>query len=275
MPIETINGATLAYEVDGSGPPLLLIHGSWSERTTWGPLLPLLTRRFRVLSYDRRGHGESAGDPEAGTVHDDVSDAAALIERLEGPAHVLTSSFGGCIGLRLAGTRPELVSQMVCHEPPLMGLLDEDPEGEAIVAEERRKLERTQAFLEQGDFTTGAEYFVEEVALGPGAWAALPEPIRANFVRNAPTFLGELRDPDAMAADVETLRQVEAPVLLHNGDQSPPFFAPILERLAAVLPHASRQTLAGAGHTPQITHAEVYAGVVSGFLLEGAVAGGR
>jgi pimeloyl-ACP methyl ester carboxylesterase len=270
MPIETINGTTLAYEVEGDGPPLLLIHGSWSERTTWAPLIPHLAERFRVIAYDRRGHGESTSDPEVGTIHDDVADAAALIERIGGPVRVLTSSFGGCIGLRLAGTRPDLVTRMVCHEPPLLGLLDEDPATARIAAEERRKLDETQALLEHGDLENGAEYFFEHVALGRGAWAALPEPVRAAFVANARTYLGELRDPDNVAADHRVLEQVVAPVLLNNGDQSPAFFAPVIERLAETLPNARRNTLAGAGHTPQISHPEEYSRIVSEFLLEQA-----
>ncbi|TMK82607.1 MAG: alpha/beta fold hydrolase, partial [Actinobacteria bacterium] len=73
MTTETINGTTLAYDVAGEGDPLLLIHGSWGERQTWAFVLPGLAESFRVVSYDRRGHGESVGQPDAGTVHDDVA----------------------------------------------------------------------------------------------------------------------------------------------------------------------------------------------------------
>src|SRR5438874_99707 len=111
---ETINGTTLAYDVAGEGEPLILIHGSWGERQTWAFIVPGLAESFRVVSYDRRGHGESVAPPDAGTVHDDVADAAALIEGMDAaPAYVVANSYGSCIALRLAAERPELVKPMV------------------------------------------------------------------------------------------------------------------------------------------------------------------
>src|SRR5881227_1473149 len=108
----------------GDGDALILIHGSWGERPTWGFILPGLSESFRVVSYDRRGHGESVGDPTAGTVRDDVADAAALIETVHGePAYVVANSYGSIIALRLAGEHPELVRTMFCHEPPALGIL--------------------------------------------------------------------------------------------------------------------------------------------------------
>src|SRR5204863_5341992 len=79
---ETINGTTLAYDMVGDGDPLILIHGSWGERPTWGFILPGLSESFRVISDDRRRHGERVCDPTAGTIADDVADAAAVIDGL-------------------------------------------------------------------------------------------------------------------------------------------------------------------------------------------------
>jgi pimeloyl-ACP methyl ester carboxylesterase len=85
--------------------------------------------------------------------------------------------------------------------------------------------------------------------------------VRQTFVRNAPTFLDELRDPDAFALDLDALARYGKPALLTHGDQSPPMFAPILDRIAAVLPQAERHLYAGAGHVPHMTHPADYARV--------------
>lgn len=141
MEVEGVDGTTLTYDVAGDGQPLVLIHGSWGERQTWGFVLPALAESFRVISYDRRGHGESTAPPDAGTVHDDVADVAALIDALgDGRAHVVANSYGACIALRLAAAHPERVVRMVCHEPPMLGVLDADDDSKAISDEERRKL---------------------------------------------------------------------------------------------------------------------------------------
>ena len=268
MATETINGTTLAYDVAGDGETLVLIHGSWGERQTWAFVMPGLAESFRVVSYDRRGHGESVGQPDAGTVHDDVADAAALIEALgAAPAYVVANSYGSCIALRLATEHPELVKSMVCHEPPMLGILAGSSEHKALLDDQLPKIAEVRRRLEQGDERDAAEYFVENVALGPGAWALIPPPMQDMFVRNARTFLGELRDPDALQIDVEALRTIETPLLLTNGDQSPAMFAPIAETIAAAIPNVRRQTLAGAGHVPQLTHPDDYVALVKSSLL--------
>jgi len=264
---ETINGTTLAYDVVGDGPPLLLIHGSWGERQTWGFVLPGLGESFRVISYDRRGHGESAGDPTAGTIDDDVADAAALIEALDAaPANVVANSYGSIIALRLAAEHPELVRAMFCHEPPALRIL-EGTEHEGILDEKRPSLEEVRRLLESGNERAGAEYFVDNVALGPGAWALIPPPMQDMFVRNAKTYLGELRDPDAVWLDRAALSRLRMPVLLTNGDQSPTWFPLVAEQIGECAPAVRRQLLPGVGHVPHLTHPDDFVALAKSYLL--------
>ena len=267
MPTQNTNGINLEYDIEGQGPPLVLIHGSWAERQAWGFVVPDLARSFRVVSYDRRGHGESGGRPDSGDVHDDVADVAGLIEALElGPAHVVANSYGANVALRLAGAHPDLVGTMLCHEPPMLGVLEANPDLKPIADEERRKLAEVRQRLEGGDLAGASEYFVENVGLGPGMWAMLPPEGQDMFIRNAPTFLGELRDPDALDADISSLQRVTVPVVLTHGDQSPPFFAPIIDELFGLVPGVRRQLMSGAGHVPQLTHPGEYVVLIQDLL---------
>jgi pimeloyl-ACP methyl ester carboxylesterase len=269
MEVKGADGTPLTYDVSGDGDPLVLIHGSWGERQTWGLVIPALAESFRVISYDRRGHGESSARPDIGTVHDDVADAATVIDALgDGRAHVVGNSYGACIALRLAAAHPERVARMVCHEPPMLGVLEADDDGRPIAAEERRKLGEVRQILERDAYADAAEYFVERVAMGPGMWSQLPPPVQQMFVKHAPTFLGELRDPDALGADLESLRQLEVPVLLTHSPDSPEFFAPIVERLAGLVENARSRQLGAIGHVPQMTHPDAYVPVILDFLRE-------
>jgi len=269
MPTREVNGTPLHYEMQGEGEPLVFVHGSWGDHHNWDLVAPRLAERFRVVSYDRRGHSQSTGPPEKGTVHDDVADLAALIEDLDlAPANVAANSFGTCISLRLVTERPDLVRRLAGHEPPMVGALAGDPAMQPLLTALQERIGRVVGLLEAGRNAEAAEQFVENVGLGPGAWTLLPEPVKATFVTNAGTFLGETRDPDSLTIDLAALPRYSGPLLLSIGDQSPPMFAPIAEKLASARGDVRRHTFAGAGHVPHQTHPDDYVRVVGAFLSE-------
>ncbi len=111
------NGVNLYYEVHGAGDPVVLVHGSWADTTTWSQVLGGLAASFRLLIYDRRGHSKSERLQQQGSMDEDGEDLADLLETLSfSPAHVVTNSLGGNIALRLAARRPELFQSMTCHD---------------------------------------------------------------------------------------------------------------------------------------------------------------
>jgi pimeloyl-ACP methyl ester carboxylesterase len=118
MPNVTVNGATLWYEEQGSGPETIVFaHGLlWSGRM-FDAQVAALKDRYRCVTFDFRGQGRSgvtAGAYDMDTLSDD---AAELIERLGcAPCHFVGLSMGGFIGMRLAARRPELVRSLVLME---------------------------------------------------------------------------------------------------------------------------------------------------------------
>ena len=103
--------------------------------------------------------------------------------------------------------------------------------------------------------------------LGDGAWDNfIPYEAKRTLINNAPTFLDETRDPETLKIDTQALARFERPALLTGGSESPPFFAPVLDKLAAVLPNATRKTLAGDGHLPHITHPQEYVALITEFI---------
>jgi pimeloyl-ACP methyl ester carboxylesterase len=264
MPLVDVNGVRLMVEESGDGEPLVLVHGSWEDRHTWAPIEEELASRFRVIAYDRRDHTDSEGGGEGDARRDDEDDLAALIEeRGLGSANVVANSFGGSIALGLAARRPELCRRICAHEPPLMALVADDP----MVAQSGEAVGAVVELIERGEREAGAREFAEKVALGPGGWAMLPEQARATMIRNAETFAGEALDASGFDMDLDALSRVEAPVLLTQGDQSPPFFARIIARLEEAMDGAEVRTLPGAGHVPHSTHPAEYIAVIDEFVF--------
>ena len=246
MTTTSASGVRLFYELGGHGDvPLVLVHGSWGSHHGWDAVAPGLRQTFRVLTYDRRGHSDSEHPSGQGSVGDDVTDLAALIEHLGlAPAWVAGNSFGASIALRLAG----------------------DPALASMIEEVGRRIGAVVERIGSGDHAGAAEQFVDTVALGPGAWAQLPAPIQQTFIENAPTFLDEARDPEQLTLDLGALKAFPRPVLLTKGEASPPMFAPVIAKLRAAVPLVDVVTFAGAGHIPHVTHADVYIEALTGFI---------
>ena len=99
---------------DGSGDPVLFVHGLGYERHGWGPAPELLAERYRVLVFDNRGVGQSDIPPPPYTVAGMAADALAVldaagIER----AHVIGASLGGMISQELVLAAPARVDRLV------------------------------------------------------------------------------------------------------------------------------------------------------------------
>lgn len=256
-----VNDVRIAYQDTGTGEPLVLVHGSWGSHHNWDPVVPGLSGHHRVISYDRRGHSESERPPGHGTFAEDVDDLAALIEALDAaPAWVIGNSVGAVLTLQLAASRPDVLRGVIVHEPPLREQLSAGGSDAplAVVLD----------LIRAGDHAGAAERFVEDVALGPGAWARLPERMRTTMADNAPTYLDEELAPDSRRIDEAALAEYAGPVLITSGGQSPPVFQPVLEHLARLLPRAGRLEYPGAGHIPHVTHPEEYVNTVLGFVSD-------
>ncbi|MGH2379513.1 MAG: alpha/beta fold hydrolase [Candidatus Limnocylindria bacterium] len=192
MPLIPIDGIRLMVDDTGSGDPLVLVHGSWDDRRVWAAATDELSRSFRVITYDRRGHTDSEDGSTPGTRRDDEDDLVALIETLElAPAHVVANSFGGAIAVGLAARQPELLRSLSVHEPPLFPLAGED----VIPEQVGEVIGDVVAMIDRGEREEAARVFVEQVALGPGAWDYVPPEDRTMMIGNAGTFTGEQRDP--------------------------------------------------------------------------------
>jgi pimeloyl-ACP methyl ester carboxylesterase len=265
MSTGTFNSVRLFWEQTGiTGAPLVLVHGSWGDHHNWDAVVPGLARSFRVFTYDRRGHSQSERLPTQGSIEEDVADLAAFITTSKlAPAHVVGNSFGAAIALKLAAAHPDLFASLSVHEPPLVGMIQDHPMMPGI----RQRMGAVLETLKSGNAEAGARQFVENVALGPGMWEKLPPGVRQTFIFNAPTWIDEMNEAEsAMTVDLDRLRSFTRPTLLSEGDQSPPFFAVILEKIASALPHAQHHVYRGGGHVPHLTHPDEFVRVVSTFI---------
>jgi (E)-2-((N-methylformamido)methylene)succinate hydrolase len=107
-------GVETAYAVEGSGPPLLLIHGVGARLDAWDGAVAALGGRLTTIRHDLRGHGESSKAPGPYSVELFAEDALALLDHLGiARCHVAGHSLGGMIAQRLALDAPRRVDRLV------------------------------------------------------------------------------------------------------------------------------------------------------------------
>jgi pimeloyl-ACP methyl ester carboxylesterase len=249
-------GIRIACETWGKGPPLVLIHGAFSDqRTNWGCVKPLLEPHFSAYAMARRGRGGT----DATTAHeleDEVEDAVALIRRIGPPVFLLGHSYGAHVALAAAARVPDLVRRLVLYEPPWPHLCDEDA------------LAPLQALAEAGNWDGFATTFFRDLLAMPREEV---EALRASadwswIVADAPASLRDMRAVAGYHFDAGDYRGLAVPVLLQVGSESPADFY-VTDALASVLPDATVDSLAGQGHDAVITGPVQFAESVRRFLL--------
>jgi (E)-2-((N-methylformamido)methylene)succinate hydrolase len=101
------------YTIEGNGPPVLLIHGVGARLENWDGVASVLSRSFRVVRYDLRGHGKTSKVPGPYSLEMFADDAAELLEHLGvACAHVAGHSLGGMIAITLAGRYAQRVDRL-------------------------------------------------------------------------------------------------------------------------------------------------------------------
>ncbi len=227
----------------GAGPRLVLIHGSAADHATWAAQLasPILRERVELVAYDRRA--------DAATVEEHAADAAALA-----PDYVIGSSFGAVIALELARTRE--LRGAVLIEPPMRATDAPDPAQAAFLGDFDREL------AARGGDAAG-ELFLR-TAIGDAAFERMPPALRERAVGRWREIRADSAALVAYAPRYDELARVATPVLLVGGDRSSSYFRPTLTALAAALPHARLEIIAG-GHMLHAESARRFNEVVADF----------
>lgn len=220
-----VRGASLHYEVRGSGPLLLLISGGPADGDVYTSLARVLAAKYTVVTYDPRGNSRSVvhGPPENWRADVHADDAARLLEAVgKGPAYVFGNSAGALVGLDLASRHPERLRTLIAHEPPAVELLPDAPEHRV------RSQQVYEAYVSEGVGAAMQKFFALSGLDGerpPAAMAAQPTPemmdAMARMGRNMELFLAHgIRQIGAFVPDVAALRAGPVRVVVAGGEAS-------------------------------------------------------
>jgi pimeloyl-ACP methyl ester carboxylesterase len=257
MPYADVNGQRLYYEdTGGDGPAVVFSHGLFMDHEMFAPQVEALKDRYRCITWDQRGHGQTGDVSAPFTYWDSANDVAALLSSLGIERAVLAGmSQGGFLGLRAALTHPALVRALILIDTQAG---TEDPE----------KLPFYQSLLERWTTQGFDQELADTVAaiiLGPGyagtpAWQDKWREISNENLVALFTVLAEREDIH------DRLHEIDVPAIVIHGEQDVAIELPVGERLADGLPNAEIVMIPGAGHAANLTHPEAVSPVVERFL---------
>lgn len=258
------DGTQIAFDQSGDGPPLVIVGAALSDRSDTRKLADLLSDRFTVFNYDRRGRGES-GDTQPYAVEREFEDLAAVIEAAGGSADVFGSSSGAVLALRAAAAGVN-VRKLVVFEPPFRVDDSTSPlpaDYEARLAEflaSDRRGDAVKLFMSKAVGVPGPLLLV--MRLIPGMWrkmTAVAHTLPYDHAVVGDTLAGRPLSPSEWAT-------VLAPTLVIDGEKSPPVFRNAVEALVGVLPDATRLTLVKQHHGAVEMAPKVVAAAVGDYL---------
>ena len=250
MPVEALtartdDGVVLAVSVEGTGPPLLLIPGLGATRRVFEPLTPHLAGRYRVITFDPRGVGDSEAGEAALTLALLAADAESVLLSVGVQrADVLGASMGGVVAQHLAISGGEYVRALL--------LAATSPGGDKAVPADPRV---TAALMGKGARTPEAAYRMACTVLYSPQFQRthrdfIDEQVRvraAHPVRGR-TFSAQLRALETGADIVDDLRRITAPVLVMHGTADAVTPIENAHVLAAVIPGARHRWFQDCGH---------------------------
>ncbi|MCR8922172.1 alpha/beta hydrolase [Dasania sp. GY-MA-18] len=245
------------FEQQGSGPPIVFIHGSFASYNTWKKYCEQLSNKYLCISIKLPGHG--GAPPLANSNPADISGETALIKQIvtslsDQPAHIVGHSYGAVVALALALENTLALSKLSLFEPVSGWLLQYQQRTQAeltilnqFVADYKLTIaqQQPQACAKVIDFWGGEN-----------SYASLPE-----FIQNSMPPLTQLNIKHwqqcmALSYNLRDLSQLNIATQVIYGDQSNPILKTIAQLITEHTPHSQIHCIAGASHFLVNSHSD-------------------
>ena len=268
MPMASVNGIQLYYEITGSGYPLLLSHEFAGDCRSWEPQVRYFSRRYQVITYNARGYPPSdvPTDPAAYSQQQAVEDIVHLMRHLQiSQAHIVGLSMGGYAVLHFGLTYPEMARSLV-----VAGC------GYGSVSGERQKFQhdalRVAEQLERDGMRAMAEVYskgptrVQFEDKDPRGWREFADQLAEHSALGAALTMRGVQGERPAVYELEApMRRLQVPTLIVTGDEDEPCLEPALF-MKRVIPTAGLVVIPKSGHTINLEEPDAFNQAISDFL---------
>jgi 3-oxoadipate enol-lactonase len=252
------DGARIAYDASGSGPAIVFSHCLGGSRAVWAPVIARLEKNYRCIAYDLRGQGDSERTPGPYSMSQLAADGLELLDALAIENCIFAGvSMGGMVAQHLAMLAPQRLSGLI--------LADTAPGFDAAgrAAWDERIAQLQHDGIAPLVETMMGRWFTDGFRRQqPAAVAAIAAILAATDREGYLASCAAVRDHDLLSR----LHGITQPTLVVCGADDPSTPLPLSQALAAGIPGARLEVLAGLKHLPNFEAPELFCGVVENFL---------
>ena len=259
------DGTTIAFEVSGAGPAIVLVDAALADRSGSAKLAKVLSEKFTVINYDRRGRGKSS-DTQPYAIEREVEDIEALIDTVGGSAYLFGSSSGSVLALDAADRLVPKVKGLVMYEPPFIIDDSRSPmpddftnQVSKLVSADRRS-DAVKLFFNKGMGIPAV--FVTMMRLFMRDWSKM-----VDIAHTIPYDLAVLAGTQSgKPLPVERWASITVPTLVLTGGKSEAFFHKGAQALVDTLPNTQHRILKDQHHGSVVTAPNVIASEIVEFF---------
>ncbi|HUR69188.1 MAG TPA: alpha/beta hydrolase [Candidatus Thermoplasmatota archaeon] len=236
------DGTTIAYEVQGTGPPLVFVWGAMGlmESPFAKPMYAELAKDFTVYAYDRRGRGKS-GDTKPFAMEREIEDLAAMVQAAGGEPYVVAVSSGAALALEAAAAHVPM-KMLAAHEPPYMV-------GEHMATFDKDYERNVTKLVADGKRSEAVSYFMRIVGVPkPAIWVMRLMPFWKQMVAVAHTLPYDAAAMNGFTPPEERLREIRVPTVVLVGTATAASLKAAAPEVARLVPGATLRELPKQNH---------------------------
>jgi pimeloyl-ACP methyl ester carboxylesterase len=246
----TVNGTNITYMEQGTGVPVVLVHGAYADHRIWEPQREAVAQRYRFIAIDQRYFGVAPWSDNGANLSQSthIADLAAFIRGLNvGPVHVVARSYGANIALSTAVRNPELFRSLFAHEGILVSIITDNSIRSAVV-EDRKGLVAVAATAKAGKALEATKMLHEFVNDSPGSFDKLGSREKTMAIENARTVGPQFTSSPPPPISCAEFGKLNMPVTLTHGELTRASFKAAVMAQHSCLPSANIIIIPGATH---------------------------
>jgi 3-oxoadipate enol-lactonase len=264
-------GSKLYYEDYGSGEPVIFLHGGFMDHRMWSHQAEGLQDKFRVVTIDLRGHGSTIDGDSSYFMYEGIK---AVMDSLKiKKASLAGLSLGSIVATDMALEYPDYVQKLVLSTPGIHTWVKEVT-ADSLMRKNMRLVEH--ALVGQKDTALAAEYFIRTWFDGPFRKSSQTDTAERKMAVSMATStmrIHKLSHWPRFAENPATgrLGNIQAPVLIIQGELDNQTIKLNCDTLQASIPHVQRYLIKGVAHMPNMERPEEFNNALIGFLSQNSL----